>query len=433
MRELHNGGGRSCLHVELDVGGMGAKYEAGDHVAICPENCAAVVEEAAKLLGLPLDTVFTLKETPGLPTPFSGPTDLRRALSREADLLSPPRKSALAALAAAAADKAQAERLRHLASPSGKADFASYIAGPGRSLLEVMREFPSAKPSLGVFFAAVAPRLAPRFYSISSSPKLHPQSVHVTAAVVRGETPTGRVHEGVCTTWLGRVASGAGGGRFVAPENPSRASVLHFSPLHLNSTDPVTSIKGNTLPHSDISVPLHTGPTSAPSVPVYLRTSQFRLPADYSKPLIMVGPGTGLAPFRGFLQERASLVKAGYALGPALLFFGCRSEKHDYIYREELEGGVQSGAISALHVAFSRDNGKKVYVQHLLKEQGEAVWALLGKGAYFYVCGDAKGMAKDVHRTLEEVVQKQGGMTFTAAEAFMKQLQTEGRYQRDVW
>lgn len=117
-----------------------------------------------------------------------------------------------------------------------------------------------------------------------------------------------------------------------------------------------------------------------------------------------------------------------------MLFFGCRSEKHDYIYRDELEGAVAGGALTALHVAFSRDQqGKKVYVQHLLREQGEAVWGMLGRGAFFYVCGDAKGMAKDVHRALEETVQKHGGKTFAEAEAFVKQLQAEGRYQRDVW
>lgn len=219
VRELHSGGDRSCLHIELDISGMSAQYETGDHVAILPENSPAVVEEAARLLGLPLDTVFTLKEAPALPAPSPCPVDLRRALSLYADLLSPPRKSALAALAAAAGDKAQAERLRHLASPSGKADFAAFVAEPQRSLLEILREFPSARPSLGVFFAAVAPRLAPRFYSISSSPKAHARSVHVTAAVVRGPTPTGRVHEGVCTTWLGRVQSGARAPRRLHPQH----------------------------------------------------------------------------------------------------------------------------------------------------------------------------------------------------------------------
>lgn len=439
VRELHSGGGRSCLHVELDISGMGAKYEAGDHVAILPENSPAAVEEAARLLGLPLDTVFTLRETPGLPTPFAGPTDLRQALAREADLLSPPRKSALAALAAAAADAAEAERLRHLASPSGKADFASFVSEPQRSLLEVMRAFPSAKPSLGVFFAAVAPRLAPRFYSISSSPRLHPRSVHVTAAVVRGETPTGRVHEGVCTTWLVRIPNGA------QCANPSGPAFLPSLSLSLTSHLTLTASGPRCVrAHETASrltpppslAPRHAlpGASAAPAVPLYLRTSQFRLPQDFSKPVVMVGPGTGLAPFRGFLQERAELAKAGCALGKAVLFFGCRSERHDYIYREELEGAVASGAVNALHVAFSRDQeGRKVYVQHLLREQGAEVWALLGKGGFFYVCGDAKGMAKDVHRALEEVVQKHGGMSFAEAEAFMKRLQTEGRYQRDVW
>lgn len=120
-------------------------------------------------------------------------------------------------------------------------------------------------------------------------------------------------------------------------------------------------------------------------------------------------------------------------LGAAHLFFGCRSRGVDYIYQEELEAAVQSGSISNLHVAFSRDGAVKDYVQHHIEAQGEALWPLLDGGAYLYVCGDAKHMARDVHRTLIALVQKHKGCSGTAAEAFVKAMTDAGRYQRDVW
>jgi len=242
-----------------------------------------------------------------------------------------------------------------------------------------MREFPSAKPGLGLFFGSIAPRLQPRFYSISSSATRHPRSVHVTCAVVRDVMPTGRVHDGVCSGWLQRAKEGA-------------------------------------------------------QVPVFIRHSHFRLPEDQHAPVIMVGPGTGLAPFRGFLQERQALVDDANELGPAELFFGCRNRAHDFIYEAELRGYEESGALGRLHVAFSREGAAKEYVQHLIAREGAGVWELLRKpGATLYICGDAKAMAKDVLRAIIEVVAQHGGMTSVKAEAWVKELTDSGRLQRDVW
>ncbi|KAG7249542.1 hypothetical protein CRUP_032923, partial [Coryphaenoides rupestris] len=170
------------------------------------------------------------------------------------------------------------------------------------------------------------------------------------------------------------------------------------------------------------------------TVPMYIRKSQFRLPFKSTNPVIMVGPGTGIAPFVGFIQERGWLKEQGKEVGETLMFFGCRHKEEDFIYQEELEEAEKGEVLSKLHVAFSRDQEQKVYVQHLLRKNKEDIWRLVHtNNAHIYICGDAKNMAKDVQAAFCEIAEELGGLPRTQATDYIKKLMTKGRYSQDVW
>jgi sulfite reductase (NADPH) flavoprotein alpha-component len=222
--------------------------------------------------------------------------------------------------------------------------------------------------------AALAP-LQPRLYSISSSLKAHPEEVHLTVGVVR-YTKNDRVRKGVASTFL---------------------------------TETLRT-------RQKVGVFVHT-------------SAGFRLPADGATPIIMVGPGTGIAPFRAFLEERA----ATGAKGKNWLFFGDQHREFDFLYRVAIEAYAAKGVLTRLDLAFSRDQKEKVYVQHRMRENAKELWAWLQEGAHFYVCGDARRMALDVDHALHAIVAEQGGMSPAAAGEYVKALTKAKRYQRDVY
>ena len=260
---------------------------------------------------------------------------------------------------------ANAPDLQRLLQPECKAELQHWLWG--RQLVDVLHAFPQQLP-LASWLALLKP-LQPRLYSISSSPLAHPGQVHLTVSTVRYGA-----RKGVCSSFL---------------------------------ADRAQSLK----------------------VAIFPQVSKhFRLPEDDSVPLIMVGPGTGIAPFRAFLEER----EARAAKGANWLFFGEQYAATDFYYREQLQAWQAAGHLR-LDTAFSRDQAQKVYVQQRMLERGAELWQWLQAGAYFYVCGDAQRMARDVDAALQVIVAEHGGMDATAAAAYVEALGKARRYRRDVY
>ena len=240
-------------------------------------------------------------------------------------------------------------------------------------LLDLIEAFPSARPPLADLVASL-PALRPRLYSIASSPRATPHEVHLCVRINR-DTRRGRLRNGIASSFLADRAAG-------------------------------------------------WGPVGA-----YIQTSHFRLPADPAVPVIMVGPGTGIAPFRAFLAERAAL---GHK-GRTWLFFGEQHRATDFLYEPAMTAWLQDGTLAKLDVAFSRDQATKIYVQHKMEEQAPDLWRWLQQGAHFYVCGDAERMAKDVDAALRRIARTEGGMTEAQATEWIVSLARQGRYLRDIY
>ena len=268
-------------------------------------------------------------------------------------------------------ERSGSERLRRLLRSENRNDLAKWLWG--RQAVDVVAEL--RVDATAQEWVDVLRRLQPRQYSISSSPLVDPHRVRLTMSVVRYEGPSGAARGGVCST-------------FLADAGP------------------------------DLSVSAYVQPSA-----------HFHPPADPATPMVMVGPGTGVAPFLGFLQERRAL---GHA-GENWLFFGEQHAATDFYYRDELDALRSDGLLTRLDTAFSRDQRSKVYVQDRMREHGPQLWAWLERGAHVYVCGDASRMAKDVDTALREVVSVHGGLDADDAAAYVKRLSSERRYARDVY
>jgi sulfite reductase (NADPH) flavoprotein alpha-component len=264
-----------------------------------------------------------------------------------------------------------AEELKVLLKPGQEAERATYLRS--HHIIDIVRAFPVRALAPETLVAALRP-MQPRLYSIASSLAFVPDEVHLTVATVRYELH-GMARAGVASGYMASSAE----------------------------------------PDSEL--------------PVYVQANpHFRLPAD-DVPMIMIGAGTGVAPYRAFIQER----EARGAGGKSWLFFGERNFRSDFLYQTEWQQALKDGVLARMDVAFSRDQAEKLYVQNRILEQGRDIFSWLGEGAHLYVCGDATHMAPDVHRALKDVLAVHGGMSEESAEEYLRELQREHRYQRDVY
>jgi len=303
-----------------------------------------------------------------VPSADAASMPLREALT-SSYILSEPSKQLLQAVSARDSSGAF---LNDLLLPEEKSSLENFLWG--RDVLDVLQEFHAAKFTPEEFVKTLR-KLQPRLYSIASSQRTVGESVHLTIAIVRYNVEhSPRPREGVCSTFL-----------------------------------------ADRVDHS---------------VPVFVHTAKhFRMPENPDTAMIMVGPGTGIAPFRAFLQER----HATGAKGHNWVFFGDQQAATDFLYRDEFESAQASGLLHKFHTAFSRDQAHKIYVQHRMLENGRELFDWLENGAYFYVCGDAKRMAKDVDSALHTIVETHGGKSPEAAREYIDALKKEKRYRKDVY
>jgi sulfite reductase (NADPH) flavoprotein alpha-component len=286
---------------------------------------------------------------------------LRNSLANDYEITKIPQP-----LLKAVAERSSDPLLTTLTAPGVNGELTKFLWG--RDIIDLLRAHPSVKFSSTEFLGFLK-KLQPRLYSISSSLKAHPGEVHLTVSVVR-YTSLERARKGVCST-------------FLAERVTDHAKVFVHKAKH------------------------------------------FRLPPDPGTPVIMVGPGTGIAPFRSFLEERRAIG----AKGKSWLFFGDQHADSDFLYRDELQTMVKEGTLTRMDTAFSRDQSEKIYVQHRMLEHAKDIYAWLQNGAHFYVCGDASRMAKDVHQALHTIIEKAGGNP----GEYITSLQKSARYQRDVY
>lgn len=346
---------KHVCQVVLDISGTGLRYQTGDALGVYPENSPELVSELLGLLWFDGNERVTLK---------GKSYSLREALLTQCELTinSAPVVAAYARLSNAP------ELLDMIADPQQLTAYAQR-----RPVADMVREF-AVQTSAQAWADCLSP-LMPRLYSISSSPLVSPDEVHLTAGVVEYSTD-GRARYGAATRYL-----------------------TH----QLQPGDTVACF----IEHND----------------------HFRLPEDPERPVIMIGPGTGIAPFRAFLQQRA----AQQSGGKNWLITGNPHEKSDFLYEAELTDFVRQGVLTELTTAWSRDQPQKIYVQDKLAERRETVWRWLEQGAHLYVCGDAFRMAKDVDAVLPDIIRSEGAMSAEEALVFLNGLRTAKRYQRDVY
>ncbi|MGG1631716.1 bifunctional cytochrome P450/NADPH--P450 reductase [Rossellomorea sp. NRS-1567] len=374
----HVESGRNTRHIELTLP-EGVDYQEGDHLGVLPRNPSALVERVLSRFNLDGEDYVQLTGDTGkaVHLPTEKPVNLKELLSNYVEFQEPATRSQIRALAAHTVCPPHVIELEELLEDE---TYKREILGKRITMLDLVEKYLACEiPFEG--FLLLLPALKARYYSISSSPLYKEGEASITVSIVRGAAWSGNgEYKGIASNYLAERSEG----------------------------DKIACF---------ISTP----------------QSNFQLPDVTETPIVMIGPGTGIAPFRGFIQARRILKEKGETLGAAHLYFGCRNPEHDFLYQEELEKAEQDGIVT-LHTAFSRCPGQeKTYVQHRLAENAEDILPLLKDGGRLYICGDGGKMAPDVERTLVECYMLFYQTTKEEADAWLGSLEEDGRYAKDVW
>ena len=373
---------RSTRHIELQLAER-TIYHVGDHLSIVPRNEPDLVTAVARRFGFDAADTIRLQATAGRQPqlPVDEPITVGRLLGERVELRPVATRKQIQIMAEHTRCPVTKPKLLALAVEDAASSerYRAEVFARRKSVCDLLHEHSACELPFGVFLEMLPP-LAPRYYSISSSPSRDAARCSITVAVVGGPALSGiGEFKGACSNYL----AGRGVGDVVyASVRPTKAG--------------------------------------------------FRLPEDPATPIIMIGPGTGLAPFRGFLEERSAQKAKGQTLGPAMLFFGCRHPDQDFIYAHELKAFATDGIVD-LHVAFSRVHEAKTYVQDLITAQADAVFALIDRGAIIYVCGDGSKMEPAVKSALMDIHRRRTRVDEAVAERWMYEMGRQNRYVLDVW
>lgn len=405
-RELFTSTDRSCVHAEFDISGSNLRYSTGDHLAIWPSNSNENISVFLKAFGLEdkTDAVFKLKALDStVSIPFHTPITYGAVIRHHLEISGALSRQFLVSIAQFAPDEATKEETLRLG--SDKTAFAETIHSQHFNAADALLHL-SKGQSWTVPFEFIIesiPHLQPRYYSISSSSTSEKTKIHVTA-VVEAEKHGDRAVTGVVTNLLKHIE---------ISQNKS-------------ATKPTVTydLQGPRAKFSNYKLPVH------------VRRSNFKLPSNPATPVILIGPGTGIAPMRAFVRERVARKKAAdVTVGRTLVFYGCRREDEDFLYRDEWPEYARAlGDGFEFEVAFSRqDPNKKVYVQQKLLERSSDISKLIEDGAFIYVCGDASKMARDVQATLGKILVKERSISDERGAELIRSLKVQNRYQEDVW
>eukprot|EP00455_Lapot_gusevi_P000133 TRINITY_DN10054_c0_g1_i1.p1 TRINITY_DN10054_c0_g1~~TRINITY_DN10054_c0_g1_i1.p1 ORF type:complete len:670 (+),score=138.47 TRINITY_DN10054_c0_g1_i1:132-2141(+) len=388
---------RSIWEMLVDVSGKsGLQYQTGDHIIVYPVNSPALVSfYLEKLSASGNELVSLTPSNPCAKPPFTGPVPLAHALSCFTDLTSVPSARAIRSLAECALSVSERDALLQLASRNF---YSQHVVKSGYGLADILKDFPSIRLSLDRFFD-LAPRLQPRAYSISSSAKAHPTQLRLTYRPVNWSTVRGHAHAGVCSSWMAQV----------------KPSLTTPSPAASSTAEALQSLYQVNL------------------LPSYVRSSTFRLPTDPLRPMLMIAGGTGIAPLRGFVEERlwereTGAVSSQY--GRSVLFYGCRTpDEHGHI--SLLENAVRNNVLHRVSNSFSHTSQPRLVSEDILAH-GPEVWKLLEDGCNLYICGGATGFSRSVAQALKKIIQQQSGRSAEQTEQYFERIFKSGRYMEDV-